>query len=59
MELAAQLQLMNINIDRSMIAKIEAGIRPISDIEIVAIAKILKISIPWLFENSEDQLNQA
>lgn len=50
MELAAQLQLLGINLDRSGIAKLEGGRRPISDIEIAAIAKILKVTITWLFE---------
>jgi transcriptional regulator with XRE-family HTH domain len=52
MELAAQLQLMGITIDRSAIAKIETDRRPVSDIEIAAIAKILKVDISWLFEDS-------
>jgi transcriptional regulator with XRE-family HTH domain len=57
MELAARLQLLDITIDRSGIAKLELGMRPISDIEIIAIAKILNVSIQWLFEKSEDSLN--
>ena len=52
MELAAQLQLLGITIDRSGIAKIEGGRRPVSDIEVAAIARILKVSISWLFEDS-------
>jgi transcriptional regulator with XRE-family HTH domain len=53
MELAAQLQLLGVRIDRSAVAKIEIGLRPVSDIEIRAIANILKTSIPILFEGSE------
>ena len=56
MELATQLQLMGVTIDRSGIAKLESGIRPVSDIEVAAIAKILKVSIPWLFEESNSTL---
>jgi len=56
MELAAQLQLLGITIDRSGIAKLESGRRPASDIEVAAIAKILKVSIPWLFEESNNLL---
>jgi transcriptional regulator with XRE-family HTH domain len=55
MELAAQLQLLGIIIDRSGIAKLESGRRPASDIEIAAIAKILKVPISWLFEDSGER----
>ena len=51
MALAAQMQLLSIKIDRSGIAKLESGIRPITDIEVAAIAKILKIPITLLYEN--------
>ena len=57
MELAARLQLLGITIDRSGIAKLETGRRPASDIEIAAIAKVLKVTIPWLFEESNNLLN--
>lgn len=57
MKLAAELQLMEINIDRSAIAKIETDRRPITDIEIIAIARILKVPIEWLFEDSSKLFN--
>ena len=50
MELAAQLQVSGIKIDRSGLSKLESGGRPVSDIEVAAIAKILKVPISWLFE---------
>jgi HTH-type transcriptional regulator, cell division transcriptional repressor len=53
-KLAARLQVMGISIDRSAIAKIESGRRPVSDIEIVTIAEILGVEIPWLFGDSRD-----
>lgn len=52
--LAARLQVMGINVERSAIAKIETGRRPVSDIEIVAIAEILGVEVPWLFADSKD-----
>lgn len=52
MELAARMQVLGINIDRSAIAKVETGKRPISDIEIAAISKILNAQIASLFEDS-------
>ena len=54
MELAARLQVLSVSIDRSGIAKLESGRRPVSDIEIAAIAKVLKVPILWLFGESND-----
>ncbi|AKG53120.1 hypothetical protein DGWBC_0436 [Dehalogenimonas sp. WBC-2] len=49
---------MGIKIDRSAIAKIETGRRPVSDIEIAAIADILTIQLPWLFAESRAWFQQ-
>jgi len=54
-ELAAQLQLLGISIDRSAITKLESGRRPASDIEVAAIAKVLKVPISWLFEEDIEE----
>ncbi len=54
MELAARLQLLGIIIDRSGIAKLESGRRPASDIEVAAIASLLKVPISWLFEETNE-----
>jgi transcriptional regulator with XRE-family HTH domain len=48
---------MGIAIDRSAIAKLESGRRPASDIEVAAMAKVLNVSIPWLFEESDSVLD--
>jgi transcriptional regulator with XRE-family HTH domain len=53
-KLATKLQLMNIMIDRSAIAKIEIGIRPASDVEIAAISRILKFPVSWFFDDSDE-----
>ena len=58
MELAAKLQVIGIVIDRSAIAKVETGRRPISDIEIAAISRILNVQIEWLFAQCEDWFKQ-
>jgi len=52
-KLAARLQIQGVRIDRSAIAKIETGRRPVSDIEIVSIAEVLDVKIPWLFEDTK------
>jgi len=58
MELAARLQVMGIVIDRSAIAKVETGRRPVSDIEAAAIARILSVHIEWLFAESDNWFRQ-
>lgn len=58
MELAARLQLLGVTIDRSGIAKLESGKRPASDIEVAAIARVLKVPITWLYEESEEVLGR-
>jgi len=50
MELAARLQVLRIKIDRPAISKLESGSRPVSDMEVAAIAKALKVTISSLFE---------
>lgn len=56
--LATKLQLEDFYIDRGGIAKIESGIRHVSDIELVKIAKILKVSASWLLgENNNANLS--
>jgi len=57
-ELAAKLQLQGIKVDRTIIAKLESGRRPVSDIEIIEIAKILEVSVPSLFEDNEKPSGQ-
>jgi hypothetical protein len=48
--LAAKLQLQNWDIDRVGVAKIEAGLRQVLDIEIPKLAHALEVEIAWLFE---------
>ena len=47
-ELAVRLQLRGMNISRGGIAKIEMGVRKVSDIELVILAEILSVSTGWL-----------
>ncbi len=50
MQLAARLQVSGIRIDQAGLSKLESGSRPVSDTEVAAIAKVLKVPISWLFE---------
>ena len=47
-ELVARLQTLGITIDQSGLSKLESGNRPVSDVEIVALAEALKVSPGWL-----------
>ncbi|MCI0438611.1 MAG: helix-turn-helix domain-containing protein [Chloroflexi bacterium] len=48
-ELAARLQTLGVDLDRTAISKIESGRRPITDVEIVAICKALGVRVASLF----------
>ena len=50
-ELAAKLQLCNINIDQQMISKIEKNERQVTDYEIACICKCLDVSPEWLLQD--------
>ena len=49
-ELAAKLELDGWKISRGTLAKIEAGIRQVTDFEVMALAKALKVSPEWLLD---------
>jgi len=49
-ELAAKLELDGWKISRSTLSKIEAGIRQVTDFEVMALAKTLKVSPEWLLD---------
>lgn len=51
-DLVARLQLLGLTIDQSGLSKIESGRRPVSDIEVVALAKALKVSVTWLLQGN-------
>ncbi len=52
LDLIARLQLLDINIDQSGLSKIENGQRPVADIEVVALAKALKVTEEWLLKGT-------
>jgi len=37
-------------IDQSGLSKIESGRRPVTDVEVIALAKALKVSVAWLLK---------
>ena len=52
-DLAAQLQVNGINIERDSISRIEIGTRFVADYELRAFANILKVSVNWLLSSDE------
>ena len=53
MDLIARLQVLGIMLDQSTLSKIENQQRPVTDIEVVALAKTLNVSTKWLLENDK------
>jgi len=49
-DLAAQLQVAGINIERDSVSRIEIGTRFVADYELRELAKLLKVSVAWLLE---------
>lgn len=47
-DLAAQLQVAGINIERDSVSRIEIGTRFVADYELRALANLLKVSVAWL-----------
>ena len=52
-DLVARLQLLGVAIDQSGVSKIENGQRPVSDVEVIALAKALKVSVAWLLQGAD------
>lgn len=49
LDLLARLQLQGLKIDQPTLSKIENGVRPVYDYEVIALAKALKVSVAWLY----------
>jgi len=54
-DLVARLQVLGVMIDQSGLSKIENGQRPVSDMEVVALARALKVSPVSLLEEHDAQ----
>tara|TARA_B100001971_G_C17955097_1_gene414523 strand:- start:74 stop:331 length:258 start_codon:yes stop_codon:yes gene_type:complete len=48
-QLAARLQALGVDIDRTAISKIETGARPVTDIEVRALCRALDVKVVFLF----------
>ncbi len=49
-DLAGRLAAQGLDLDRPTVTRIENGKRYLRDFEILAIARVLKVSVAWLFE---------
>jgi transcriptional regulator with XRE-family HTH domain len=47
-DLSARLIVKGVDLSRSSIAKIESKVRPVTDIQLLAIADALKVEVTWL-----------
>ncbi len=52
-DLAARLQIEGLRLERVAISKIETGYREVTDVETVAIAKALGVTVSWLLGESK------
>ena len=56
-DLAAQMQINGVIIERDSISRIEIGTRFVADYELREIAKILKVQVDWLLSDEESEKN--
>ena len=52
-DLIARLQLARIEMNQSALSKIENGMRPVTDMELAALAKALNVTSAWLLNENE------
>jgi len=57
-DLAARLQIEGLRLERVTISKIETGYREVTDVETVAIAKALGVTVSWLLGESKEIKNK-
>ena len=53
-DLAARLQVVGLYHTRNTIAKIESGVRQVTDIELLHIAQALVVDVAWLFRGDDE-----
>ena len=58
LDLVARLQLAGLSINQSSLSKLESGERPVSDIELVALASALKVSAAWLLGQTDNPISR-
>ena len=54
-DVSARLAIMGVSLSASSIGKIENGTRPVTDIQLCALAKALKVTPAWLLGEAEEK----
>lgn len=54
-DLAARLQVGGLHVERVTISKIETGYREVTDVEALAIARALGVTVSWLYQEPREQ----
>lgn len=59
-ELAARLQVIGFGINQATVSKIERQLRPVTDIEVIALAGALDVPVAWILgEEGKAELTEA
>ncbi len=53
-DLVAKLQIAGLNISKNTLSRIELGDRYVTDLELIAFAKVLNVTTSWLLEETND-----
>lgn len=53
-DVATKLQIQGYRVSTSLLSKIETGTRGVTDIELKALANVLRVSVDWLVEDTDD-----
>ena len=53
-QLAAKMQVLNLNIDQQMISRIEKNQRQVTDYEAACLCKCLRVSFEWLIQDHSE-----
>lgn len=57
-ELAARMQVLNINLDQQMISKIERNLRIVTDYELAVFCRVLNVDEKWLLGEYYERYNE-
>lgn len=52
-DLAAKIQIEGVTLERDSISRVEIGTRFVTDYELKIFARVLKVNVEWLLEESE------
>jgi len=53
-DISARLAVVGVALSASSIGKIENGARPVTDLQLAAFAKVLKVKMAWLLQENDN-----